>query len=160
VEKATVDEIEPRAPGGSEIDRRGLAGPLGAEDVAVNRYVLAPGEAFSGGLHAHLDQEEIFYVVEGEATFETRPEPTADSETITVGPGEVVRFAPGEYQQGRNESDDTVVALAIGAPKDTTEARLAQRCPACDNPALALVRTDEGMGFECPECEERVQPAL
>lgn len=160
MEKATVDEIEPRAPGGSEVDRRGLADPLGAEDVAINRYVLEPGEGFSGGLHAHLDQEEIFYLVEGEATFETRPEPTADSETVTVGAGEAVRFAPGEYQQGRNESDDRVVALAIGAPKDTTEGRVAQPCPACGHPALALVRTDEGMAFECPECGERVQPDL
>jgi mannose-6-phosphate isomerase-like protein (cupin superfamily) len=159
MEHVSADEVEPQAMGG-DVDRRGLAEPLGATDVAINRYVLEPGEAFSGGLHAHLDQEELFYVVEGTATFEYRADPAGESETVTVGPAEAVRFAPGDYQQGRNESDGRVVALAIGAPKDTTEGRVAQPCPACGHPALALARGEDGIVLECPECGERVQPDL
>jgi mannose-6-phosphate isomerase-like protein (cupin superfamily) len=160
MEHISIDDVEPQAMGGGDLDRRGLAEALGAENVAVNRYALDPGENFSGGMHAHLDQEEIFYVVSGEATFETAPEPDAETETVTVGPDEAVRFAPGEYQQGRNESDETVVALALGAPKDSTEGRVAQPCPDCESPAMALVPGPEGLVMECPECGAEMRPEM
>jgi len=159
MEHVSIDDVEPAALGG-DTDRRGLADPLGATDVAVNRYALDPGENFSGGLHAHLDQEEIFYVIEGTATFETAPEPDVETETVTVEAGEVVRFAPGEYQQGRNESDSEVVALALGAPKESTEGRVAQPCPGCDSPAMAIGMDEDGMILECPDCGETIQPDL
>jgi uncharacterized cupin superfamily protein len=159
MEKISIDDVEPHALDG-DTDRRGLADPLGATDVAVNRYALEPGENFSSGLHAHLDQEEIFYVIDGEATFETAPAPDAETETLTVESGEVVRFAPGEYQQGRNESGDRLVALALGAPKESTDARVAQPCPSCDSPALALGASEDGMVFECPDCGETLKPDL
>jgi mannose-6-phosphate isomerase-like protein (cupin superfamily) len=158
--KVTVDDVEPRARGPgdeADMDVRALADPLGTEDVAINRYALEPGEAFSGGMHAHLDQEEVFYVLAGTATFEHADGPTADTEVTEVGPGEAIRFAPGEYQQGRNEGGDRVVAIALGAPKDTREGRIAQPCPECDSDALAVVMTDGGMGFECPDCETTVE---
>ncbi|GGM37345.1 cupin domain-containing protein [Haloarcula argentinensis] len=159
MEHVSADEIEPQAMGG-DVDRRGLADPLGTTDVAINRYVLDPGEAFSGGLHAHLDQEEVFYVVEGTATFEHRPDPAGESEMVTVGPDEVVRFAPGEYQQGRNESDDRVVALALGAPMNSTEGRVAQPCPDCDSDVLTLEPADEGFLLVCPDCGTELEPDL
>jgi uncharacterized cupin superfamily protein len=149
-----TDEVEPTAMGDDDLDRRGLTEPLGTSDVAINYYALDPGEAFSGGLHAHLDQEEVFYVIEGTATFETMPAATAEAETVEVSAGEAVRFAPGEYQQGRNESDDRVVALALGAPRDSTEGRIPQPCEACDSDVLALARGDEGMVLRCPDCGE------
>mgnify|MGYP000586770476 CR=1 FL=1 len=157
-----TDEVEPMAMGGEELDRRGLSEPLGTTDFAMNYYALDPGEGFSGGLHTHLDQEEVFYVLEGTATFETKPEATADSETVDVGAGEAVRFAPGEFQQGRNESDDTVRALALGAPKDSTEGRIPQPCPECgDSDVLALAQGDDGgMVLECPECGATMQPEM
>jgi uncharacterized cupin superfamily protein len=152
MQKIAVDDVEPAAPLAEDLDQRGLADPLGATDVALNYYALDPGEAFSGGLHAHLDQEELFYVLEGEATFETKPEATAESETVTVASGEAIRFAPGEFQQGRNESDERVVALALGAPKETTEARVARPCPDCDGDVLALAGGAEGFVLRCPDC--------
>jgi uncharacterized cupin superfamily protein len=159
MEKTSIDDVEPQALDG-DTDRRALADPLDATDVAVNRYALDPGENFSSGLHAHLDQEEIFYVIDGEATFETAPAPDADTETHTVESGEVVRFAPGEYQQGRNEGDDRLVALALGAPKESTDTRVAQPCPSCDSPALAFGVSEEGMILECPDCGETLTPEL
>ena len=151
MEKVSVEDIEPQAMG-SDVDRRGLADPLGTTDVAINRYVLEPGEAFSPGLHTHLDQEELFYVVAGTATFEFRSDPAGESETVTVGPHEAVRFAPGDYQQGRNESDEAVIALALGGPRETTEGRLAQPCPDCDGDVLALAAGDDGPVLRCPDC--------
>jgi uncharacterized cupin superfamily protein len=153
MQKIATDDVEPTAMGGGDLDRRGLSEPLGTDDVAINYYALDPGEAFSGGMHAHLDQEEVFYVIEGTATFETKSEPTADSETVEVAAGEAIRFAPGEFQQGRNESDGRVVALALGAPRDSTEGRIPQPCEECDGDVLALARGDEGMVLRCPDCE-------
>jgi uncharacterized cupin superfamily protein len=63
-----IDDVEPRGPGGGAVDRRGLAEPLGATNLALNRSVLEPGESFAGGMHAPLDQEEVFYVLSGTAT--------------------------------------------------------------------------------------------
>jgi len=151
MERVAADDIEPQAMG-SDVDRRGLADPLGATDVAINRYVLEPGQAFSPGLHAHLDQEELFYVVEGTATFEYRSDTAGESETVQVGPHEAVRFAPGDFQQGRNESDGQVLALALGAPRESTEGRVAQPCPECDSDALALAAGEDGPVLRCPDC--------
>lgn len=152
MQKTTIADIEPTAPG-EDLDRRGLSAPLETSDVALNYYALDPGGAFSGGLHTHLDQEEVFYVIDGTATFETKPDATADSETIEVATNEAVRFAPGEFQQGRNESDEQVVALALGAPKNSTAGRVPQSCPECDaSDVLAISMSAEGMLLQCPEC--------
>jgi len=40
--------------------RRPVSQALGAEHVAMNYFELAPGDSFSGGLHTHHDQEEVF----------------------------------------------------------------------------------------------------
>lgn len=129
-----------------------LPEPLGTDEVAINRYELAPGESFSAGMPTHLDQEELFYVVRGTATFETKSEPTAESETVEVGPDEATRFAPGEYQTGRNEGDEPVVALALGAPKGMTETRVPQPCPACGDSDVLAVSAADGFVLRCPDC--------
>jgi mannose-6-phosphate isomerase-like protein (cupin superfamily) len=151
-----IDDVEPGTMG--DADRRGLSEALGTSGLAVNYYALDPGEVFSGGLHTHLDQEEVFFVVEGTATFEHREEATAEGDTVAVGPGEAVRFAPGEFQQGRNEGDDRVVALALGAPRETSEGRVAQPCPECDSDVLAVRTSDDGMTLECPDCGATLDP--
>ena len=145
MERVSIDEVEPNA-FGSDVDRRGLSEPLGATDVAINHYRLDPGERFSGGLHAHMDQEEVFVVVEGEATFETLEEP------VTVGAGEAVRFAPGEFQSGKNDGDEPVVALALGAPQDSEDVRIPQECPECGHENMRAIPGDDGFDLRCPEC--------
>lgn len=154
MQKLTIDDIEPEPEGDMTIDRRDLASALETTDLAMNYYVLEPGEAFAGGMHAHLDQEEIFYVLEGTATFETKRDPGAESDRVEVRAGEVVRFGRGEFQQGRNESDEPVVALALGAPKESVEGRVPKRCPECtDSEYLITVMRDETLLLECPTCE-------
>jgi uncharacterized cupin superfamily protein len=105
--------------------KRPLSNALGAEDVTINHYELAPGESFAFGYHRHADQEEIFHVLEGVATFET------EDGDVEVSAGEAVRFAPGEWQQGTNEGDERVVALAIGAPAEMGETTILRACPDC-----------------------------
>ena len=153
MERVDTDDVTPVSAGDSDLDRRALSDPLGTTDLAINRYVLEPGEGFSGGLHAHLDQEEVFYVVDGTATFEHRPDATADTETVEVGPGEAIRFPPGEFQQGRNEGDERVVALALGGPKESSEVRIPLPCRECDSDVLAVdIGADGSMSYECPDC--------
>lgn len=123
MEKVTIDAVDGRM---SSADlTRPVSDALGTEDVAINYYELAPGDTFSPGLHTHFDQEEVFYVQSGTATFETK-----DGDVV-VDAGEIVRFAPGDYQQGRNEGDQRVVALALGAPGESEEGELLRDCPEC-----------------------------
>ena len=145
MEKVSIGDVEPDA-FGSDIDRRGLSAPLETTDLALNRYRLDPGERFSGGMHAHMDQEEVFVIVEGEATFETM-----DGE-VTVGEAEVIRFAPGEFQSGKNDSDGEVVAFAMGAPRDSEDVRLPQNCPECGHDNVRAIPGDDGFDLQCPDC--------
>jgi len=145
MEKVSIGDVEPNA-FGSDIDRRGLSDPLETTDFALNRYRLDPGERFSGGMHAHMDQEEVFVIVEGEATFETM-----DGE-VTVGEAEVIRFAPGEFQSGKNDSDGEVVAFAMGAPRDSEDVRLPQNCPECGHDNVRAIPGDDGFDLQCPDC--------
>ncbi|MFB6155880.1 MAG: cupin domain-containing protein [Haloferacaceae archaeon] len=131
---------------GDESERRGLTDPLGASDLALNRYRIAPGEGFPGGLHAHADQEEVFVVLAGEATFATLDGP------VTVGEGEAIRFAPGEYQSGRNDGETDLVALALGAPRDSKDVRVPIRCPDCGHGDLRPVRRGGETALVCPAC--------
>ncbi|WP_226011244.1 cupin domain-containing protein [Halomicrobium salinisoli] len=123
MERVSLDDVDSRM--GPATGRRLLSGALGAENLALNHYELEPGETFGFGYHRHERQEEVFYVQSGTATFETE-----DGE-VTVGPGEAVRFAPGEWQLGRNDGDERVVALAIGAPADMGETEMLRSCPDC-----------------------------
>ncbi|MFC7228471.1 cupin domain-containing protein [Salinirubellus salinus] len=123
MEHARIEDIDSWM--GPATGKRSLTKALGATDVALNHYVLEPGESFAFGYHEHEGQEEIFYVMTGEATFET------EDGDVSVGAGEAVRFGPGEFQQGWNRGDEQVVALAIGAPQESGETTILRECEAC-----------------------------
>jgi uncharacterized cupin superfamily protein len=145
MEKVTIEGIAESEMG--EADVRNVADALGTTDLAMNRFRLEPGGSFTSGMHAHLDQEEIFYVIEGTATFDT------SEGTHEIEAGEVIRFAPGDYQQGKNEGDTELSVLALGAPKESTETRVPMECPECgESDSMAVVIGEEGMTLECPEC--------
>ncbi|MFB6271199.1 MAG: cupin domain-containing protein, partial [Halobacterium sp.] len=98
-----------------------LTDALGAANVALNYYELDAGDSFAYGVHAHQEQEEVFYVLSGTVTFHTLD--VDDSGDVEDGErevraGELARFSPGEFQRGVNEGDERVEALAIGAPQD------------------------------------------
>ena len=123
MEKVTIDDVDGQM---SAADvRRPVSRALGTEDVAINYYELAPGDSFAFGYHAHGDQEEVFYVQSGTVTFET------DDEDAVVSAGELIRFAPDEFQRGVNEGEERVVALALGAPRDTEDIEMYRHCEEC-----------------------------
>ncbi|AHG03220.1 cupin [Halobacterium sp. DL1] len=155
MEKVTVDDVENRPnPLGVHGVRLPVSQALDTEDVALVVYELEPGEQFSGGLHTHHDQEEIFYVLSGTATFEVGTE----REEVTVDGGEVIRFPPGEFQSGHNHSDEPVRALVVGAPGARHEWDALESmapCADCGEETSHAVRppNDEGvMQLVCNEC--------
>jgi uncharacterized cupin superfamily protein len=134
--------------------RRSLSDALGTENVSLNRYRVPTGQRLSLSRHAHTRQEEVFVVLAGEATFETR-----DGE-VTVGGREAIRFAPGEFQCGRNDADEDLAVLAVGAPRDPGETLISWTpdigdvsCPDCAQDAMRVEATDDGAVLVCPECD-------
>lgn len=123
MKKVAVDSV-PNAVQSAAVMRR-LTDALETTDLAINYYELEPGDSFSFAYHSHELQEEVFYVQEGTATFETESGP------VTVEASEVIRFPPGELQRGWNRGDERVVALALGAPLAYGEVLRLRDCPSC-----------------------------
>ncbi|MFB6152276.1 MAG: cupin domain-containing protein [Haloarculaceae archaeon] len=147
MERISVDDPERWM--GPAADKRALSRALGTTDLALNYYELAPGDSFAFGYHRHPDQEEVFYVLEGTVTFET------ESGEVTVSADEAVRFAPGEWQRGRNAGDERVVALAMGAPGDARETEMLRECPDCGGRtenAVEMTDDREALVTRCTEC--------
>lgn len=133
--------------------RRYVSDALATEHLAIVYYELEPGERFSGGLHTHHDQEEVFYILEGTVTFEY----TMDRETVVLGADEAIRFAPGEFQCGRNCSEERVIAIALGAPVPASSAGATEwltRCDVCEAETLHGIRSHDGgiIVSYCTEC--------
>lgn len=144
MDRVSIDSLENH---GLAADvQKSLSDPLSLSDAAMNYFEVDPGNSISGGMHTHTNQEEIFYVVEGTATFET-PE-----ETVEVGANEAIRFAPGEYQEGRNEGDERVRVLAIGAPAEPGETRVRLPCRECGADYHVSERREGGFTLSCPDC--------
>ncbi|MFB6195384.1 MAG: cupin domain-containing protein [Haloplanus sp.] len=147
MERVSIDDPDRRM--GPAADKRALSGALGTTDLALNYYELAPGDAFGFGYHRHPDQEEVFYVVEGTATFET------EDGDVAVAAGEAVRFAPGEWQLGHNAGDERVVALAMGAPKADRETEMLRECDECGGRTentVEMADDREALVTRCTDC--------
>ena len=157
-----IDDVDVVAnPMGVHEIRRPVSRALGTEHVAMNYFELSPGEAFAGGLHTHEDHEEVFYVLSGTATFEVGRE----RERVDVAAGELIRFAPGEFQSGfvREDADEAVTAWAFGAPgarHDWDAIRSIATCRECETERVHdAALTDEGrFRFTCRNCGAAFSP--
>lgn len=153
MKKINVNDVETPESTSPATVFRPLSSALETDGIALNYVELAPTESFGFGYHRHLDQEELFYILRGTATFETETGP------VEVSGGELVRFAPGEFQLGRNLSEEQIAALTIGAPRDTTDIEYLRFCPACDDRTIqtASVRESENtVVIRCTACETDV----
>lgn len=147
MKKVRIDDVDSYM--GPATVKRPVGKALGTTDLACNYYELEPGDSFAFGYHKHDDQEEVFYVQEGRVTFETEGDPVA------VRAGELVRFAPGEFQRGVNDGDERVVALALGAPRDSDQLEMRRRCPDCgERTENTIEMTDDrdALVTLCVEC--------
>ena len=157
--KVAIDDVDvERSPLGVHSVRTPVSDALGTEHFAMNYFELQPGESFSGGLHTHHDQEEVFYVLEGTATFDVADEPSTDAtETVTVEAGEVIRFPPGQFQEGYNDDEEPVTGFAFGAPSskhEWDEIESVLPCSECgEETGHGLSLTEENtFEFTCTQC--------
>lgn len=130
--------------------QRPLTDALNAEHVSINYYELEPGDSFAYGYHSHERQEEIFIIQRGAVEFET------DTGPVTVAEGEIIRFAPGDLQQGTNTGSERVTALVIGAPQDTGETKVFRHCEVCEERTRNTIETvDDGSAkiTRCRHCK-------
>ena len=105
------DGIEPTPDRPSEM--RYISEAADMEEMGLRLYRVAPGEEIPiSGLHYHDQQEEVFYVLEGELRVET-----PDGE-YTVEQGEVFVAEPESPHRAFTDSgaDGRAVVLAVGAP--------------------------------------------
>jgi uncharacterized cupin superfamily protein len=154
MEKVSIDDVPVQnSPLGVHSVRKPVSSALGTTDFAMNYFELEPGESFSGGLHTHYDQEELFYIEEGYARFEVG----LDRDEVMVETGELIRFEPGEFQAGYNEGDGTLRGWALGAPKakhDWDQIETVVDCRECgEETPHGLELTDEGrFRMTCVDC--------
>ena len=90
---------------------RAINGVLGCQNLSVNLWYFEEGEEI--GYHAHSEQEELFYVLEG--TFSVKLGRSGETEIVTLEEGSFWAAAPMVGRGHRCVSEKGVV-LAIGAP--------------------------------------------
>ena len=101
-----VEEIPP------DLNIRAIDDALGTENLGVKLWYFEPGEEIQ--YHAHSEQEEFYYVVEGE--FSLKLGRSGEEEYVDVGPGAFWAAGPKVGHGHRYTGDDTGIVLAIGAP--------------------------------------------
>jgi quercetin dioxygenase-like cupin family protein len=86
---------------------------LGAEAFGFNVVDIEPGGQIPEHDHSGDNQEEVFIILDGQATIVT------DGEEHDAPAGTFCRYAPEVRRTIRNNSDGTVRALLIGVPVDS-----------------------------------------
>ena len=86
---------------------------LGAETFGFNVVDLEPGGELPEHDESESGQEEIYIVLDGEATL------VADGEELEAPAGTFCRYAPGVKRTIRNKSGSPIRALLIGVPGDS-----------------------------------------
>ncbi len=81
-------------------------------NIGIRTYEAAPGEKLPLAYHYHEEQEEAFFVIDGELHIET-----PEGEFVTKA-GNVFVAEPGSPHRAYNPDDasDSVEVLALGAP--------------------------------------------
>ena len=77
--------------------------------VNVSVITMAPN-ADGPESHVHEDEDDSFYILEGELTF------TVEDEVVVAGPGTFVLVPPGLQHTFRNDGDTVVRMVNIHAP--------------------------------------------
>lgn len=95
-----------------EVAVRDIDAALGTEKMQVKLWQFEPGDEIE--YHAHLEQEELYYILEGE--FSLKLGRSGETEIIEAGPGTFYVAAPNVGHGHRCIGDETGVVLAIGAP--------------------------------------------
>ena len=107
-----VDEFEEMEGSGNATWRLARKS-LGAEAFGFNVVDIAPGGQIPEHDHTGDNQEEVFIILDGQATI------VADGEEHEAPAGTYCRYAPAVSRTIRNNSEGPVQALLIGVPVDS-----------------------------------------
>lgn len=146
MEKVSIEDVDSWM--GPASVKRPVSRALQTDHVAINYYELEPGDTFGFGYHRHPEQEEVFHILEGTATFQT------EEGDVDVQAGDAIRFEPGEWQLGRNAGGERVVALALGAPAETSDAEIRKECPDCGERTPASIERADDADALVTVCED------
>ena len=106
--KGSIDEMG-EGPGFRKVRRE-----LGVTAFGVNAVIYPPGQ--EGFLHYHDEQDELYFVHRGRASFEV------DGEEFELGPGGVVYVESTTPRRINNRADEDLVLFIVGG-KDGYVAR-------------------------------------
>lgn len=110
VPETDLSEIDAVPP---DLNIRAVDDALGTEEIGVKLWYFEPGEEIN--YHAHGEQEELYYVVEGE--FSLKLGRSGEEEYVDAGPGTFWVAGPETGHGHRYVGDDRGVVLAMGAPR-------------------------------------------
>jgi mannose-6-phosphate isomerase-like protein (cupin superfamily) len=79
---------------------------LDVESFGINQMTLLPGQR--GRIHRHLEQEEVYVVLQGRLTL------VVEGDALELDAGEVVRLPPRVRRQLANDGEEPCVVLALG----------------------------------------------
>jgi mannose-6-phosphate isomerase-like protein (cupin superfamily) len=83
---------------------------LGVTSFGLNQIVLEPRQR--GRIHRHLNQEEVYLVLEGTLTI------LIEGDEQTLERGELMRVAPSVRRQLVNRGSQRLVLLALGGARE------------------------------------------
>lgn len=92
------------------IENTDLAKQLGAEQLGMRLWRLAPGQASTR--HRHFRQEELYLLLEGTGRVRV------DDELLTLAPLDALRVGPDSARQVFNDTDADALWLVAGAPQE------------------------------------------
>ncbi|MFW5963719.1 MAG: cupin domain-containing protein [Natronomonas sp.] len=101
-----IDDIPP------ELDIRPVGDQLGLTRMRATVWYFEPGEEIQ--YHAHREQEELYFVLEGE--FSLKLGKSGEEEYVDAGPGTFWVAEPKIGHGHRYVGDEQGVVLSIGAP--------------------------------------------
>ena len=101
-----IDAVPP------DLDIRPVGRALGLEEMRATVWYFDPGEEIQ--YHAHSEQEEVFFVLEGE--FSLKLGRSGEEEYVEAGPGTFWVAKPEIGHGHRNVGEEIGVVLALGAP--------------------------------------------
>jgi uncharacterized cupin superfamily protein len=92
------------------VENTDLAKQLGASQLGMRLWRLAPGQASTK--HRHIGEEELYVLLEGTGRIRI------GDEVLTLSPMDSMRVAPAEVRQIFNDTDADALWLCVGAPPE------------------------------------------
>jgi quercetin dioxygenase-like cupin family protein len=101
-----IDAVPP------DLDIRPIGDQLGLSEMRATVWYFEPGEEIS--YHAHSEQEELYFVIEGE--FSLKLGRSGETEFVDAGPGTLWVAKPEIGHGHRCVGDERGAVLSVGAP--------------------------------------------